>query len=73
MDEKVTFKPVYSTYDQGAVALIKSLLESHKINYYVDNENLAALGYGRATGLMTFMVATAQVDVAKELLKDIKE
>ena len=71
MDEKVDFQPVYTTFAAGKVAFIKSLFDSHSVNYYVDNVISAAIGFGNLTGEMTFMVAKDQVNLAKELLKKI--
>lgn len=71
--EKVGFESVYTTFDQGRLALIKSLFESENISYYVVNENAASIGVGGVTGSMTFMVAEDQIDLAKDLLKEISE
>jgi hypothetical protein len=73
MDEKTDFESVYSTFDRGSVALIKSLLESNGINYYIDNEHAAGLAAGQVSGMMNVMVVKNQVDLAEELLKDIKD
>ncbi len=73
MDEKIDFEPVFTTFDKGAVALVKSLFESEKISYYVDNENAASLAMGSVTGVMTFMVVKDQVEKARDLLSEIKE
>jgi arginine repressor len=72
VDEKVGFRSVYSTFDKGVIALIKSLLGSNGIVHYIDNENAASLVAGQVSGYMTVMVAKNQVDLAKELLKEIQ-
>ncbi len=73
MDAQRDFEPVFTTFDKGAVALVKSLFDSEKIFYYVDNENAASLAMGSVTGVMTFMVAKEQVEKAKEVLEKVKE
>jgi hypothetical protein len=69
MDEEVKFKPVYYSNDHGAIALIKSLLDTNNIVYYVDNENAAALASCGVSPLMTVMVSENQVSLVEELLK----
>jgi len=71
MDNEIEFKPIYTTFDKGIIALIKSLLGSNNINYYIDNENAASLVAGNVSGFMTVMVVGEQADLAKELLKEI--
>ena len=71
MDKEVKFESVYSTTDKGTVAFVKSLLESNSIKYYVDNEHAASLAFGDVSGVMTFMVAQDQAELAKDLLKEI--
>ena len=73
VDEEVGFESVYTTFDQGRSALIKSLFGSEGISYYVSNENAASVAAGGVSGMMTFMVAKNQVDLAKDLLKEISE
>lgn len=72
MDEEVKFKSVYSTWKRSDVAFIKSLLDDNSVVYYIDNEYAAGLaGGGGVSGVMNVMVAENQLDLAKELLKDI--
>ncbi|HOX54433.1 MAG: DUF2007 domain-containing protein [Candidatus Omnitrophica bacterium] len=73
MDEKVAFEAVYTTFNQGRLALIKSLFDSEGIFYYVANEDAASAAFGAVNGTMTFMVAKDQVDLAKDLLKELSE
>ena len=73
MEQEVAFEPVYSTFDRGTIALIKSLLESRDIGYYIDNEHAAGLAAGQVSGMMNVMVVKKQIDLANELLKDIKD
>lgn len=73
MDEEVGFESVYTTFDQGRLALVKSLFDSEGIFYYVTNENAASVAFGSVSGTMTFMVKKDQVDLAKDLLKEISE
>ena len=72
MDEKIEFKPIYTTFDKGTIASIKSLLDTTNIIYYVDNEHAASLVAGEVSGFMTVMVTSNQADLAKELLKEVK-
>ena len=65
MDKKIGFEAIYSTFDNGTIALIKSLLNSNNINYYIDNENASKNKYP----VMTVMIAKNQVGLAKKLLK----
>jgi len=65
------FVRVYSTPKLAEVAIIKSILESQKISYYIKGENFGTL-YGPANGLssMDIMVREDFCADAKELLKD---
>ena len=68
---KYNFIRVYSTPKQGEIALIKSLLDSNKIPYYIKGENFGTL-YGPADGLSTMdiMIREDYSEDVKELLKD---
>ena len=68
---KYNFIEVYSTPKQGEIALIKSILNSSKIPYYIKGENFGTL-YGPADGLSTMdiMVSEDYSEDTKELLKD---
>ncbi|MFH1888923.1 MAG: DUF2007 domain-containing protein [Candidatus Omnitrophota bacterium] len=65
------FVKVYSTPNQGEVALIKSLLDAQGISYYIKGENFGSL-YGAANGLssMDIMVNDDRLEESKELLKE---
>lgn len=65
------FVKIYSTPRQGEIALIKSILNSSKIPYYIKGENFGTL-YGPANGLsmMDIMVSEDYSEDVKELLKD---
>lgn len=66
-DDK-TFVPVLSTYNLGDIALIKSILDNERIEYFLQGENTAYIrGYMDPTILM---VRSDQVEIVKELLKD---
>ena len=62
---------VYSTPKQSELAIIKSLLDSIGIKYFVTNENFNTL-YGAADGFtaMEIKVEADRVDEAKELLSN---
>lgn len=65
------FIKIYSTPNQGEIAIIKSILDSQEISYYIKGENFSAL-YGAANGLssMDVMVRDDCSEDAKELLKE---
>jgi hypothetical protein len=58
---------VYSTYNQGEIAFIKSMLDAEGINYYFQGENpmmmIAAGSYAR------LLVQADQADRAREILQ----
>ena len=66
-----SFVKIYSTPNQGEIAVIKSILDAQGITYYIKGENFGVL-YGAANGLssMDVMVADDRRDEAKELLKE---
>ncbi len=65
------FIKVYSTPKQGEIAIIKSILDSQNISYYIKGENFGIL-YGAANGLssMDVMVRDDHSEEARELLKE---
>jgi len=58
-----------SSLNQGDIALIKSIFDNSKIDYYVFGENLSSLAMVQPT---RFFVNEIQLEEAKEVLKDIK-
>jgi hypothetical protein len=67
--EYADFVFVLATFSQGDVALIKSIFDKENIAYYIENE----FGGTFIGGLpMRINVRKEDVEVAKELLKDIK-
>ena len=58
---------VYSTYNQGEIAFIKSMLDAEGIHYYFQGENpmmmIAAGSYAR------LLVQADQVDLVREILQ----
>jgi len=58
-----------SSLNQGDIALIKSIFDNSKIDYYVFGENLSSLAMVQPT---RFFVNESQLEEAKEVLKDIK-
>jgi len=67
----VKFIKVISINNIGQLEIVKSLLQSFKIPYYVTNENFASL-YGEADGLtqMDIMVREDKIEEAEDILKD---
>ena len=65
------FVRVHSVSRPDELALIKSILESQKITYFIKGENFGTL-YGCADGLtlMDVMIREDSLNDAKELLKD---
>jgi len=58
-----------SSLNQGDIALIKSIFDNSKIDYYVFGENLSSMAMVQPT---RFFVNESQLEEAKEVLKDIK-
>ncbi|MFH0913200.1 MAG: DUF2007 domain-containing protein [Candidatus Omnitrophota bacterium] len=65
------FVKIYSTPNQGEIAIIKSILDSQGIPYYIKGENFGTL-YGPANGLssMDVMIRDERLEEAGELLKE---
>lgn len=65
------FIKVYSTPNPGEISLIKSLLDSQAIEYYIKGEHFASL-YGSADGLssMDIMIREDYLETAEELLRE---
>jgi len=65
------FVKIYSTPNQGEIAIIKSILDAQEISYYIKGENFGAL-YGAASGLssMDVMIRGDYSEDAKELLRE---
>ena len=65
------FIKIYSTPNHGEIAIIKSILDSQGISYYIKGENFGTL-YGAASGLssMDVMIIEDYSEDAKELLKE---
>jgi hypothetical protein len=65
---KLNFTAVYSTLKQDEMAIIKSLLDAAKIQYYIRNET----PYRSAAdaSLMDIMVVSDKVEEVKGLLKE---
>lgn len=66
-NKQAGFTCIFTTSDQGQIALIKSLLEANGINYYFDNELNFSLSGAQGEGLY---VANESLEKAYELLKD---
>ncbi len=64
------FVEVFSTYQQGDISFIKSVLEGEGITYFFQGENsimlIAAGAYAR------LLVKAEDVERAKEILRDLK-
>jgi len=62
------FVEIYSTYNQGDIAFIKSVLEGENITYYFQGDNpsllVAAGAYAR------LLVKTDEADRAREILRE---
>jgi len=65
------FIKVYATPKQGEIALIKSILNSSKIPYYIKGENFGTLcGSANGLSMMDIMIREDYFEDVKELLKD---
>lgn len=68
--EKVKFIPVLITFSPSKIAFVKSLLNSNKVSYYIDNENASRMA--DISLQMTVMVIEEQSKFAEELLKNVE-
>jgi len=67
----MAYSKVYSSYNPGDIAFIKSILEESEIDYYVSGEWAGGV-YPVAIG-MDIMVVEDQVEQAKEIIEDFKK
>ena len=65
---KLNFTMVYSTFKQDEIAIIKSLLDTVKIQYYISDE--APYHSAADAALMGIMVVSDKAEEAKSLLKE---
>ena len=80
-DPEVELVPVFSTPDQGRVALAKSLLEGEQIDYMVRGEGVqdllawgrALTGFNPVVGPVDFLVRAEDAARARELLRNLSE
>jgi hypothetical protein len=68
--EDVEWVEVLSTYNNGDIAMLKSLLECENINYYFHGEYFNAVRPWVQPAVL--MVDKKDVPVVKELVKDLK-
>lgn len=61
---------VFSTDHPGIIAIVKSILDEASIQYLVKGDGLQILF---ALGTVVFQVMPDNVDMARELLKDVRE
>jgi hypothetical protein len=62
------FIQLFSTLNQGDIALLKSILDDNEVEYYVTGENILAL-----RPLLTpavFYIKESEVEKVKDILKD---
>lgn len=60
------FQKIYETHREDELALIKSLLDAEKINYFVENDH----SFSRSEGLpMIVKVEARHAERAREVLK----
>jgi len=69
-DEFLDFEPLLETQSVGDLAIIRSILDSEGITYYIQNEHVAQYLYHSVP--MRILVYTEEADKARELLKDVK-
>lgn len=78
--EELKLEPVYATGDPGIIALIKSILESAAIPYFIKGEETQnlfgigtlGLGYNAMLGPMEVWVRAEDKEAARELLSELK-
>lgn len=66
----VEYEELLSTYNLGDIVFIKSVLDSEKIIYFMQNEEFNSLTFSPQP--VRVMVNTDQMEKAKELLKDFE-
>lgn len=66
--EYIEYEEILATFNPGDIAIIKSILDSEKITYFIRGEHLALRPMGDSARLM---VSKDEVDQAKELLQDL--
>lgn len=71
-DKNSEFKEILKTFNAGDIAFIKSLLEEHDINYYINNENVNMVGMLTFAEPMRVMVEARQYETAKEILAEFE-
>ncbi|HEX2954161.1 MAG TPA: DUF2007 domain-containing protein [Bacillota bacterium] len=77
--DELKIVPVYATGDPGIIALIKSILESAGIPYFIKGEETQnlfglgtlGLGYNALLGPMEVWVRTEDKEAAAELLSEL--
>lgn len=67
-DAPIELVEVLSTADPGLIALVKSVLEAEDIPYLAHGEHFSRM---HATIPVRFLVAKEDVEVAREVLKDL--
>ena len=63
------YKELLRTFNQGDIALIKSILEAEKIEYYLKGENFNLVRPLAVAPI--FMVRADQLDTAKEVIGEL--
>ena len=74
--EYVDFVNLYSPQNEIELSIIKSILDSENISYFVGNDNFGSLEVGPRIGLFNAKMIKVQDDQyenAKELLRDYRE
>ncbi len=66
--ERFEFVEVFSTYNQGDIAFIKSVLDGEEITYFFQGEISARM---ITAGASRLMVAADEADRARELLREL--
>ena len=66
--EYIEYEKVHTAFNLSDVAIIKSLLDSENVTYYIQGEHII-LHYPH--GPARVMVKKDQVELAKEILKDL--
>ena len=69
-DAFIDYELVVETQSAGDLAIIKSILDSEGIIYFVQGEHVAQFIYHSVP--MRVMVKKEKAEIARELLKDVK-
>ncbi len=66
----VEFEAILESYNPGDTVFLKSILDAEGITYYIQGEHVAPYFFNALP--MRLMVKKDQVEIAREILKDVE-